>query len=197
MSHGDSHPAPVAAGKSSFDLIDAREFFARIGLREGDRVADLACGVGRYSVEIAKAVGARGVVYAVDLWDEGLETLRRRTVGEGIGNVRPLRGDITERIPLDDGSVDICLMATVLHDLPPERRGRALSEAARILRPGGTLVLVEFKKVDRGPGPPQRVRISEDEAQAMLATPALSADYVGSLGEFTYLLTARKAAAPG
>src|SRR5512135_969553 len=96
-------PEPVAAGKSSFDLIDAGEFFARLGLREGDRVADLASGVGRYSLEIAKAVGARGVVHAVDLWEEGVETLRRRVREEGIGNVRPLRADITERIPLDDG----------------------------------------------------------------------------------------------
>lgn len=193
---GHEGVAPVAAGKSSFDLIDAREFLARIGLRKGDRVADLACGVGRYSLEIAKAVGPGGVVYAVDLWKEGIESLRQRTLEEGIGNVRPLRGDITERIPLDDGSVDLCLMATVLHDLPPERRGVALGEAARVLRPGGTLALVEFKKLDRGPGPPQRVRIAEEEAGALLAGFGFSTDYVGSLGEFTYLLTARTRAAP-
>lgn len=183
---------PAAAGKSSFDLIDPEEFFARIDLWPGARVLDLGCGAGRYSIEIAKALGGTGQVYAVDSWDEGIESLRKTIRKEAISNLRPILADIAERLPLGDASVDLCLMATVLHDIAPQYQASALAEVARVLRPGGVLALVEFKKVDRGPGPPISIRISEPEAETMVERYGLRMEHCGDLGEFTYLLTARK-----
>jgi len=187
---------PVAAGKSSLDLIDAREFFARIDLPPGGVVLDLACGVGNYSLEISKALGGNGLIYAVDSWEEGIETLKQTIREAGTSNIRPIVADIAERLPLEDASVDFCLMATVLHDLSLAEQPAALAEAARVLKPGGVLALVEFKKVDRGPGPPMSIRISEQEAEAMIGTFGFQKTYCGDLGEFTYLLTARKASRP-
>lgn len=187
---------PVAAGKSSFDLIDPREFFARIDLQPGARVLDLACGVGRYSVEISKVLGGKGLIHALDSWEEGIGTLKRTIREQAITNIRPIVADIAERLPLDDASVDFCLMGTVLHDLSPIQQTAALAEVARVLRPDGVLALVEFKKIDRGPGPPGRIRISELEAERMIGRHGFITMYCGDLGEFTYLLTARNAGRP-
>lgn len=183
---------PVAAGKSSFALIDPAAFLAHLELHPGARVLDAACGAGRYSVEIAGRLGGTGAVHAVDAWGEGIESLRQQVRREGLGNIHPIVADITRRLPLADGSIDVCLMATILHDLPAEGRDAALDEAARVLRPGGLLAVVEFKKVDRGPGPPQAVRISEPEAEALIGRHGFRRANAVGLGEFTYLVTFRK-----
>ena len=65
---------PVAAGKSSFDLIDPSVFFSHVRFPADARVLDLACGIGNYSIAISPLLDERGLVYAVDLWDEGLES---------------------------------------------------------------------------------------------------------------------------
>lgn len=184
---------PVAAGKSSYDLIDPAAFFAAVDIRPGARVLDMAAGAGRYSLEIAKLVGDSGMVHAVDAWEEGIESLRAAVRRQGLANVDPILADITGRIQLDDASIDLCLMATILHDLAPEGQDAALREAARLLKPGGVLAVVEFKKIDRGPGPPARVRISEPEAEQMLGRHGFRKTHGAELGEFTYLLVFRKA----
>ncbi len=64
---------PVAAGKSGFDLIDSSKFFLSINIRRNAQIADLACGVGRYSIAIEKLLDKKGRVRAIDLWDEGID----------------------------------------------------------------------------------------------------------------------------
>ena len=124
--------------------------------------------------------------------EEGIETLEQTIRESGIVNLRPIVADIAERLPFEDASVDFCLLGTVLHDLSAADQSAALAEVARVLRPGGVLALVEFKKVDQGPGPPKCIRISEPEAEAMIGEFGFLKTYCGDLGEFTYLLIARK-----
>lgn len=185
------HNEPVAAGKSSFDLIDTGEFFSRLDLAVNARVLDMACGVGRYSLAMAERV-QQGMIYAVDMWDEGIETLERTIRENGVENIRPIKADITKRLPLEDRAVDVCLMATILHDLTPEGRSAALNEAARILRSSGTLAVVEFKKINRGPGPPADIRLTGWEAEEIISGCGFRKTSGGDIGEFVYMLLFEK-----
>lgn len=84
-------------------------------------------------------------------------------------NIRTLSANVNKTIPLENHIVDICLMATVFHDLLREGTGEVpLREIARVLRTGGTLAIVEFKKVEDGPGPPLSVRLSDHEVEEAL-----------------------------
>jgi len=186
---------PVAAGKSSFDLIDTTEFFSRIPLTPGIEVLDVACGAGQYSMEMAKLLDQRGMIHAVDMWEEGIELLKESTRQQGIRNIKPVRADITKRIPLDDGSIDFCLMATILHDLSPEGQDETLKEIKRVLKNDGVLAVIEFKKIDKGPGPPVSIRLSEQEAEETLRKHGFLKTYLGEIGEFNYLLTLQKGGA--
>jgi ubiquinone/menaquinone biosynthesis C-methylase UbiE len=173
-------------------LIDPARFFSNIKIHPGAQILDAGCGVGRYSLELSKLLDDKGVIYAVDDWDGGLESLRSAIRENGLSNINPIKADITANIPLENESIDLCLMATVLHDLPPGGQDSALREIVRVLKPDGVLALVEFKKIDRGPGPPISIRISEQEAEEKINKYGFLKMFLGDIGEFNYLLTLKK-----
>ncbi|MBW1992141.1 MAG: methyltransferase domain-containing protein, partial [Deltaproteobacteria bacterium] len=104
---------PPGAGRTSFELIEADKFFGALVLRPRMTVLDLGCGEGHYTLALAEAVGPEGVIYAVDLWEEGLARLKEAAALRGFQHIRPLRADVSAPLPLDAASVDLCLMATV------------------------------------------------------------------------------------
>ena len=57
--------------------MDSTNFFFNIHIRRIAQIADLACGVGRYSIAIEKLLDEKGRVCAIDLWDEGIDTLKK------------------------------------------------------------------------------------------------------------------------
>lgn len=160
---------PTGAGKSSFDLIDSRKLFNELDLRDDTVFLDLACGRGAYSVAASEFIGRAGAIYAFDLWGEGIEALKKQVEGIHGADIHTGIVDISRRIPLEDGSVDVCLLATVLHDLIHDGTDQgALREIKRVLRVGGRLAVVEFKKNEGPPGPPFSVRLSPDEVEQHL-----------------------------
>ena len=105
------------------------------------RVGDLGCGTGQFSALVAPYVTQ---VVAVDASAEML-TAARATVG-ACPNVDVRRGAL-EALPLDDAHLDLAVLALVLHHLPDP--ARALSEAARVLAPGGRVLVVDMLPHDR------------------------------------------------
>jgi ubiquinone/menaquinone biosynthesis C-methylase UbiE len=183
---------PVAAGKSSFDLIDAEKAFTLIDVKHDSRFLDLACGFGHYSIEASTRIGGTGVVYAVDLWPGGIDALKREMGKRGIENIKPIVADMRNRLPIEESSIDSCLLATILHDLSRSDQESTLQEIVRLMKPGGMLTIIEFKKIDRGPGPPLKIRMEEADIEA-LVTPYGFTRVAGSgVGEFNYLVKYQK-----
>ena len=179
---------PIAAGSSSIDLVDIEKLFVELRLKEGDTFLDVACGKGAYSMAALKYVGKSGRVYAVDLWQEGIESLRRQISIQHAMNIRASVADVSKRIPVEDHSVDVCLMATVLHDLIQDKTDKGtLKEIKRVLKHQGTLAVVEFKKIDGPPGPPVTIRLSPDELEKHLHPYSLNMTGETDVGPFTYL----------
>ena len=189
------HNKPVAAGKSSFDLIDTEKAFAVMAIETGCRFLDLACGIGRYSIAIAEQVGAKGTVYAVDLWCEGIDILNLRISETGTGNIKTVCADMRNRLPFEEGSIDGCLAATILHDLSKKDQQATLREIDRLLKPGGMLHVIEFKKIDKGPGPPLKIRMGEEEIEALVVPYGFTKVAGREVGEFNYLVKYQKAPA--
>ncbi len=182
---------PPGAGHGTFDLIDRARFLDELRVEKSTALLDIGCGRGDYTIALAGAIGPAGRIYAMDAWEDGLAQVRERAAGLGFGNVKTVLADVNKGIPLPDKSVDICLMATVLHDLLRESTGEtALRETARVLRPDGRLAVVEFKKIEDGHGPPRHIRLSEEEVGAVLASFGFKAGPASEMGPYHYLIIA-------
>jgi ubiquinone/menaquinone biosynthesis C-methylase UbiE len=186
--HTEPHKLP-GQGKSSFDLIDPCILWAELELPPGTAFLDLGCGQGNYALAAAEIIGSTGVVYALDLWDEGIISLQKRVCQECRSNVRPMVADV-QQVPLETSSVDVALMATVLHDLMEAGTGAgALREVARVLKPGGRLAIVEFDKIDGPPGPPRHIRLDPEEVENLVAPYGFHRQKTKKLGDYNYLIT--------
>jgi ubiquinone/menaquinone biosynthesis C-methylase UbiE len=157
---------PIAAGKSSFDLVDVEKLFSELNLKPETVFLDVACGRGSYSLAISKLIEAEGHVYAVDLWEEGIAILEGEVTKRGIKNLTARVADVSRHIPVADKSIDICLLATVLHDLiQVQKAEETLKEIQRVVKMDGTVAVVEFKKIEGSPGPPIDIRITAEEVR--------------------------------
>jgi len=103
-------------------------------LKQGETVLDLGSGGGIDVLLSAKRVGPTGKAYGLDMTDEMLALANKNKLRAGATNVEFLKGEI-EQIPLPDASVDIIISNCVIN-LSGDKR-RVLSEAFRVLKPGG------------------------------------------------------------
>ena len=135
----ENQQKPKGAGKSSFELIDSDKLTDMLPLKKGSVVLDLACGKGIYSIFLSKIVGEEGLIYAVDLWEEGLQILGKEIEDKKITNILPMLDDATEQIEIDDYSVDVCLIVAGWQYL--QQPEAVAAELWRVLRPDSQLIV--------------------------------------------------------
>jgi ubiquinone/menaquinone biosynthesis C-methylase UbiE len=116
-----------------------------LSLKPGMVVVDMGAGSGYYSFQLAKKVGPKGKVLAVDIQKEMLAIIRRRMKARKVSNIEPILGTVTDP-KLPEGKVDLILLVDVYHEFShPHEMTRAM---VRALKPGGKLVFVEFRLED-------------------------------------------------
>jgi ArsR family transcriptional regulator len=104
-------------------------------------VGDLGCGTGQVSELVSPHVAK---VIAVDGSADMVQAARRRL--KGASHVEVRRGDM-EALPIDDGQLDVAIVALVLHHVPEPPR--AIAEVSRVLKPGGRVLIVDMLPHDR------------------------------------------------
>jgi SAM-dependent methyltransferase len=136
------------------------------------RVADLGCGEGYLTIEVSR--WAEHVV-AVDRSPAVLRAARALARRRGASNITWKRGDLG-RLPIADGAVDVALLSQALHHADDPRR--ALAEAARILAPGGRVLVLDLRAHDqewvRARLDDRWLGFDDDELKALVAGAGLS-----------------------
>jgi ubiquinone/menaquinone biosynthesis C-methylase UbiE len=167
---------------------DPGALFRRIGLRRGQTLVEVGAGTGYFSVPAARTVGPTGKVYAVDLSEDLVRLLRERRTRERLPQLQPVVSTVTA-IPLPSGIADAVLLANVLHDLPAP----TVAEAARLLRPRGRFVNVDWRRIRSPGGPPSSVRLAPAKAERVLARYGLRVVDRWRFGPWHYGLTLTRA----
>ncbi len=167
--------------------LPAKKILSKFPLKAGSAAVDVGCGPGYWTIPMAEIVGPTGRVYAVDLSEAMLVDLRTRLDKRPELPVQVMRSS-EDRVPLPARSVDFAFLACVLHELDGPG---TLREAARVLRPGGVLGIVDWKKIRQDVGPPYRHRLSTAQAAARLLGGGFVADEPFEAGPHHYGIAAR------
>ena len=112
------------------------------GARPGDRTLDLGCGTGYLTRRMARAVAPTGSALGTDPSTQVIEHARKLA---GPQDGCTFERGIAEGIEFPDGSFDVVVSSLMVHHLPAPVRPRAVAEMRRVLRPGGRLLLADFR----------------------------------------------------
>jgi predicted methyltransferase len=135
-------------------------------IAEKATVADIGAGSGFFTVRLAVRVGPNGIVYAEDIQQPMLESIKRRVSREGLKNVIPRLGTPTDA-NLPKGALDAVLVVDVYGELDEESsRIGLLRHLADTLKPNGRIGIVNYKPGEGGPGPAPEKRLERSVVEA-------------------------------
>jgi protein-L-isoaspartate O-methyltransferase len=109
--------------------------------KPGEWILEVGPGTGYYTLDVAEWVKPDGQVHILDLQEQMLDHTMRRAGERGLANVNPTRSDATS-MPYEDATYDAAYLVTVLGEIPDQ--DAAIRELARVLKPGGRLVVGEL-----------------------------------------------------
>lgn len=140
------HPSACPYGQrfwieAPHPFITRKRLIGALEPRPGNRILEVGPGTGYYSLPVASALEPGGTLDIFDIQQAMLDHTTGRARDAGIVNIKPTQGD-ARSLPYHDDTFDAAYLVTVLGEIPdPER---ALTELARVLRPGGRLVVGEL-----------------------------------------------------
>jgi ubiquinone/menaquinone biosynthesis C-methylase UbiE len=143
-------------------LFDIDVILRKMGIEENQRVAELGCGnFGFFVWPLARTVGRRGLVYAVDILKPTLEEIKHQATSDNLPQVKTVWSnlEVFKATAIETSSLDNALLVNVIHQ--STKKIDLLREAIRLLKRGGKLLVVEWKNIDSplGPKPEQRVKL--------------------------------------
>ncbi len=119
------------------------EILQALSIRPGMRIADVGAGTGLFTMRFAEAVGPAGKVYAVDVSESFVDSIRRRARAEGLTNVVPVINQ-QKSVELAPASVDLIFLSDTYHHF--EYPHAMLASIREALAPGGVLAIIDYRR---------------------------------------------------
>ena len=113
-------------------------------LQPGETVLDVGCGTGTLANEVQQRVGARGRVVGIDPGPQQIARARAKAARRHLPSEFQL--GVIEHLAFPDQTFDVALSTLMMHHLPAGLKRQGLAEIARVLKPGGRLVIADFKR---------------------------------------------------
>ena len=178
--------SPLSQAPSlSGGFLDPGKTVLEFDVKEGMSIADFGCGTGYFTILLGQKVGKDGKVYALDVQEPPLDSVRAKAKAVGLENIEAIRANLevlgSSRLP--DNSQDMVLLANILFQSTKKRE--IISEAARALKTGGSLIVIDWKK-GTGGGPPDELRAEPTEMKALLSADIFSFQKDIDAGSFHY-----------
>ncbi len=184
---------------SSEGFLNPEAVVGEFGITPGMRVADFGCGAGHIGILAAQKIGKEGMLTALDIMEDKLDSFRARAKASGLENVETKRGnlEVLGSTGLADSSQDIVILVNILFQ--STKKADILKEAKRVLKPGGSAIVVEWKqgegsgaKPGISVGPPNALRTNSESLQALFTAEGFTMQRAFNAGQFHYGLIFRK-----
>jgi ubiquinone/menaquinone biosynthesis C-methylase UbiE len=143
------------------------EVIHSLGLKPGEVIADIGAGSGYFTFHLARHVGEKGKVYAVDVSPDMILHVNRRIRDTKSTNVVTILADPDDPL-LPDQSVNRFFICNVWHHV--ENQTKYLSLLKKMLKPDGEVVMIDFHKKELPVGPPLQVKIAREDLITQMET---------------------------
>jgi len=176
-------------GTTRVATLKIDEVVTAMQLKPGQTVADIGAGTGLLSVPVAKAVGPRGRVFAVEIDAGFFPSIKKRADDNGVANIQTVLGSFTDpKLPV---TVDTAFFHDVLHHV--ENRGDYLKTLAKYIAPAGRIFVVDFEG-GKGPHAQQpELQVSREQLGAWMKAAGFTQAADAKLFDDKFVLTfARK-----
>ncbi len=172
---------------------DPSKNISLLGLKEGERVADLGSGSGFYTLAAARLVGGSGRVFSVDVQKDLLTRIQAAAHTEHLNNIELVHGDIEEigGTKLRDVSVDAAMMCNVLFQI--ENKENFLKEIKRILKSHGRVLIIDWAGSFGGLGPETSRVVLQADARVLFERHGFILTHSFDAGDHHYGLIYKKA----
>lgn len=146
-------------------FINQDKIIAQLGIKPGMIIADLGCGAGYFTIPMARMMKNMGKVYAVDVLTAPLESIRSQMKLYGLLNIETIRAnvEVVKGTKIKDKKSDLVILANILFQC--KDRDSLLTEAKRILAPGGKIIIIDWIPNNAALGPKFENCISEEDAK--------------------------------
>ncbi len=148
-------------------FISPEQIVNSLSLKKGDIVADFGCGSGAYVFAASKLVGDTGKVYAVDIYADMLDKINREADKMNIINIETIIANVEEKVLLDNFSCDFIILSNIFSEVV--NINNLIKETKRILKPGGIVLIVDWKNTEQNVVLKRHSLIEEEKLIAILA----------------------------
>ena len=163
------------------------------GLRPGMSVADFGSGAGYFTIIMAARVGKEGRVYALDIMESALDSVRAKARAVGLENIEMVRTnlEVVGSSGLADQSQDVVFLANILFQ--SEKKSEIMRESERVLKTEGFWIIIDWKKGAGGFGPPDNLRTDETAMRSLAVGEGFVFEKNFDAGQFHFGMMFRKA----
>lgn len=167
-------------------FLNPEEIISSLEFLPGMKVAHFGCGTGFFTFSVARKIGNEGLVYAIDIQPEKVETIQSQAKILGLNNIEAYRANLEEKkgAKIKNENVDWVLIVNMLYQ--NKKKHEVLAEAQRILKVGGKILLIDWESKDRSFGPEMDLRVSQDELAIIIDSNDLSVWKKISVGNFHF-----------
>lgn len=160
-----------------------------LGLKAGEIMADIGCGIGYFTIPAGQIIGPKGKVYALDIAEEMLQEVDEAKKHNNMTNIETVI--VAEYdLKLENASVTFAFTCNVLHEI--DDLGRYIGEIQRILAVKGRLAVIEWERKVSNLGPPINHRIDKVELIALFKEHGFEILNCQSIGEEYYSIIIKK-----
>lgn len=168
------------------NFLSPEKIVNEFDLSEGMSVADFGSGSGHLTIISAQKVGKEGKVYAFDILEDKLDSVRVRAKAASLENVEAVRAnlEILGGSGLPDQSIDFVILANILFQ--SQKKTDIFREVKRVLKPRGRVALIDWKRGSGGFGPPDDIRTDTEEMKSLIGEAGFVFEKNIDAGQFHY-----------